>query len=295
MLVVVFVHESPAVTLRKTRSTTSAELFTPGAQLLMDAYFEPIATDEYQPTEFAGGAWQANEIHFSPLGGLIVHAMDRHRAKHATSGDAKELGRISFDILGFLAADVCTVTVQTLRPGRTIELLEATVTIADRAAVLARAWYIATADTSAVAGGAVAPMASPDQGMDWSMTDTWPGGFVASLEMKTPAPPKPGRTSAWLRTDIALVAGEPSSAHAAFIALVDTANGVAVRESPTEWMFPNLDLTIHLHRQPTGVWVGLDTSVTFGPAGHGLTSSVLHDELGPIGRAEQILTVRQLG
>jgi len=89
-----------------------------------------------------------------------------------------------------------------------------------------------------------------------------------------------------------VVAGEPSSPHASFIALVDTANGIAVRQSPTEWMFPNLDLTVHLFRQPQGEWVGLDTTVTFGRAGHGLTSTVLHDEHGAIGRAEQILTVR---
>lgn len=61
-----------------------------------------------------------------------------------------------------------------------------------------------------------------------------------------------------------------------------------------DWTYPNLDLTTHLHRQPTGNWVGLDTTVTFGPAGHGLTSSVLHDATGPVGRAEQILTVRPM-
>lgn len=261
----------------------------------MNAYFESIAPDRYRPTELAGGAWQDGEIHFSPLGGLIVHAMDRHRAGTDSGGTDKELGRISFDILGFLAADVCEITVETIRPGRTIELLEATVVISGRAAVLARAWFIATADTSAVAGGESEPLLAPALAAPWAMSDTWPGGFVSSVETKTVGPPQFGRTSAWLRTRVALVAGEPSSAHASFIALVDAANGVAVRESPTEWMFPNLDLTIHLHRQPSGSWVGLDTTVTFGADGHGLTSSVLHDQLGPIGRAEQILTVRPLG
>ncbi|MFO7690225.1 MAG: thioesterase family protein [Cryobacterium sp.] len=262
----------------------------------MDAYFEPVAPGQYRPTVRAGGAWQADEIHFSPLAGLIVHAMDRHRGFDGAAGaaGAKELGRISFDILGFLAADVCEIQVQTIRPGRTIELVEATVSIAGRAAVLARAWYIATADTSAVAGGESAPLPSPGMAEPWSMSDIWPGGFVGSLEARTLAPPQPGRTSAWLSSNVALVAGQPSTPHASFIALVDAANGVAVRESPTEWMFPNLDLTIHLHRQPTGTWVGLDTTVTFGPAGHGLTSTVLHDEAGPIGRAEQVLTVRPL-
>jgi hypothetical protein len=40
--------------------------------------------------------------------------------------------------------------------------------------------------------------------------------------------------------------------------------------------------------------VGLDTTVVFGPDGAGLTTSVLHDRTGPVGRSEQLLTVRAL-
>ena len=36
------------------------------------------------------------------------------------------------------------------------------------------------------------------------------------------------------------------------------------------------------------------TTVVFGPTGQGLTSSVLHDESGPVGRAEQTLTIRPM-
>jgi hypothetical protein len=96
----------------------------------------------------------------------------------------------------------------------------------------------------------------------------------------------------WLATPVALVAGEPVGELARFVGLVDTANGIAVRESPEAWMFPNVDLTIHLHRQPAGPWVGLDTTVVFGPDGCGLTTTVLHDRTGAVGRAEQLLTVR---
>ena len=66
----------------------------------------------------------------------------------------------------------------------------------------------------------------------------------------------------------------------------------AVRVSPRDVAFPNLDLTAHLLRQPGGGWVGFDTTVSFGPGGVGLTSSVLHDLDGPIGAMSQILTVR---
>src|SRR5680860_869647 len=117
----------------------------------MGAYFEPIAPGRYRPTEHAGGAWNSDEIHFGPLGGLVVHAIDLHRAVGG-GGNGMELGRISFDILGFLAAEECEIQVEIIRPGRTIELVEATVIIAGRAAVLARAWFIAPTDTTAVAG-----------------------------------------------------------------------------------------------------------------------------------------------
>jgi hypothetical protein len=68
-----------------------------------------------------------------------------------------------------------------------------------------------------------------------------------------------------------------------------------VRVDPGEWLFPNIDLTVHLHRDPLGGpehWVGFDTQVTFGREGVGLTSTTLHDEGGAVGRAEQILTLR---
>ncbi len=255
------------------------------------AYFERLDATRYRPTAEAGGAWNDAEIHFSPLGGLIVHAIEGHRA--ATGGAAGlTLGRVGFDILGFLAAEVCEVRVETIRPGRTIELVEARVVIGGRTAVLARAWYMVASDTSAVAGGEPPRIPVPEARYRRSIAETWPGGYVASLEMRSVEAPRPGRATAWLRTDRRLVAGEEAGPWAGFIALVDTANGVAVRQRPEDWLFPNLDLTIHLYRQPEGEWVGLDTTVIFGAGGHGLTSTALHDASGPVGRAEQTLTLR---
>ena len=159
-----------------------------------DGYFERIDEHRYRPTLRVAGGWDPDEQHFSPLGGLVVHAIDR--------------------------------------------LIGATVLIAGRAVARARAWFLTSLDT-AVAGETVSPLAS-------------------------------------------------------YIALVDIANGIAARQSPATWMFPNVDLTIHLHRQPHGPWTGLDTTVVFGPTGQGITSTVLHDLTGPVGHAQQILTVRPL-
>ncbi|MFI0241127.1 thioesterase family protein [Streptomyces sp. NPDC016845] len=256
-----------------------------------DSYYEPIDAHRYKPTSHASGAWDPDEQHFSPLGGLVVHAIDRHLAARPEPSGLV-LARIGFDILGRLGLEECEIQVETVRPGRTIELLEAVVVIAGRAVVRARAWLLAPGDTARIAGGGPEPLTPPEDLASWALDAEWPGGYIASVDVRPASPPRPGRTAAWVSTPLELVAGQPSSALASYITLVDTANGIAVRESPAEWMFPNVDLTVHLHRQPEGRWTGLDTTVTFGPAGHGVTSTVLHDVRGPVGYAEQILTVR---
>ncbi|WP_406207995.1 thioesterase family protein [Streptomyces sp. NBC_01017] len=257
-----------------------------------DSYFEAIDDNRYKPTPHAGGAWHQDEQHFSPLGGLVVHAIERHRA--AARDDGLVLARLSYDILGRLALDECEIEMETVRPGRTIELVEAVVRIAGRPVVRARAWFLARLDTSAVAGGQDERLTAPESLAPWPMSELWPGGYIASLDVRPVTPPRPGRTTAWITTPLTLVAGVPVSPLAAYLTLVDTANGIAVRQPPTEWMFPNVDLTVHLHRQPRGAWTGLDTTVTFGPSGQGLTSTVLYDVDGPVGQAQQMLTVRPM-
>lgn len=256
-----------------------------------ESYYERTGEHSFKPTAHAGGAWNTDEQHFSPLAGLVVHAIDGHLAQRP---EPLALARISYDVLGRIALDECEITVETLRPGRTIELLEAIVVIGGRPVVRARAWLLATLDSSSVADSPHERLPAPEELDVWAMDEEWSGGYVSSVEVRRTPPSRRGRAAAWVSSSVALVAGEPVGALASYLALVDTANGIAVQQDPTAWMFPNLDLTVHLHRRPRGPWTGLDTTVTFGPSGQGLTSSVLHDADGPVGQAEQILTVRPL-
>ena len=251
-----------------------------------DAYFVRDGEHTYLPTRHTGGAWSATEQHVSPLNGLVVHAVDRfvtERAERTGVTDGRAVSRLGVDVLGPVALVPCEVDVRVVRPGRTIELLEATVVAGGRAVLLARAWRLAGADTTAVEGGGPARVPGPDALPSWPMTSVWPGGYIASLDVRRSADSVPGRTTAWVSTPLPLVADEPVSPLASYVALVDTANGICVRQSPERWMFPNVDLTVHLHRQPVAGPVGLDTTVVFGPAGHGLTSTVLHDARRPGG------------
>ena len=257
--------------------------------LSQNAYFVQVDDDRYLPTEHVGGAWNTAEQHFSPLGGLITHAIEAHGTDRGL-----QLSRIGFDILGALPMAECRIEVRTLRPGRTIELVEAQAHIGDRTVVRARAWLLTRSETGAIAGTSSPPLPDPQTLKEEPLSALWPGGYIDSLETRPVGARERGRGTAWVRTDVALIQDRQAGPLASYLALVDTANGIAVRASPLEWMFPNVDLTVHLHRLPEGPWVGLDTTVAFGPSGLGLTSTVLHDRRGAVGRAEQMLTVRPL-
>lgn len=252
------------------------------------AYYRALGDGCYQPTIHTQGAWNDWEQHMAPVGGLLTHAIARHEPR-----PDMQVARLTFEILGLIPASEVCVHVRTLRPGRTIELVEATLLAGERALIRGTAWRLSVQDTAHVAGTFAEPMPRFEDEPELDPTELWPGGYIASLQMRGDRP-EPGRGHAWLSTPYALVDGEDVGPLAALVGLVDTANGIATRESPREWMFPNVDLTIHLFRQPVGRRLGLDTTVSFGPQGLGLTSSTLHDEQGPFGAAEQILTVRPM-
>ena len=145
-----------------------------------------------------------------------------------------------------------------------------------------------------MAGGLPEPLPPRDSFTPWDGRSVWSGGYIASLDQHGHPDNAPGRGRGWIRSTVSLVEGVDVSPTAAYLGLVDTANGIVVREDPRTWMFPNVDLTVHLFRAPEAGWVGFDTTVTFGSDGLGLTSSTLYDVHGPVGRSEQALTVRPL-
>lgn len=254
------------------------------------AYFERLGPSTFRATEHVSGAWDIETQHIAPALGLLAHAVELEHADRRPD-DRLRINRLSYDILGTLPVDVVDIDIRVLRPGRTIELVEATLSHGGRAGVILRAWLLQPGSTAAVAGGALPTIAAPEDMDSWDATSLWPGGFITSADVRRD-PVEPGRGRYWVRTQLPLVEGEATSRLAAAAGLFDIANGMNVREDPRRVAFPNVDLTAHLFRQPRGEWVGFDTTVTFGATGVGLTSSTLHDVHGPIGTLAQVLTVR---
>lgn len=251
------------------------------------AYYEWLGADRYRSTPHAQGAWAADHQHMAPVSGLLVRAIENCAPRTDLI-----VSRVAFDILGVIPGGDVEVMASVIRPGRTIELVEAEMTAGGRVVVRATAWRLASSDTSAIADTGLSDLPGPEAGAPWQGTELWGGGFIRSLDLRVLPDWQPGHGRVWIRSTVDLVDGVESSALARYIGLIDTANGIAVRADPATLLFPNTDLTVHLVRCPVGEWAGFDTTVSFGPDGVGLTSSVLYDVAGPIGRAAQTLTLR---
>ena len=129
-----------------------------------------------------------------------------------------------------------------LRPGRTIELIQAELVSGGRTAVRATAWRLQKSDSSTIAGLEDERMPGPDELVEPAILTEWPGGYIQSIEVRQVTGHRPGHGRAWLRTKHPLVDGEAFTAASRLIGLIDTSNGIAtrVKPGPGSYAFPNV-------------------------------------------------------
>lgn len=283
---------SPAATAETARQDSAPQNGASHRQPepVLGSYYRHLGGNRYESTIHAQGAWNEHEQHMAPVSGIMIHALEQFQPR-----EDMRLVRINFDILGMIPSGEFTIETTVLRPGRTIELVQAELVAGGRTAVRATAWRLQRNDTAAVAAVEEAPFGGPDEAEPWNGLGSWPGGFIKTVEGRALPGHRPGRGRAWLHSPFTMVdGGEHASALVRLLGLVDSANGISARLEPAPggYMFPNVDLSLHLYRYPVGEWLGLDTRVSIDDGGVGLTSSVLHDVNGAFGRSEQILTVR---
>lgn len=251
-----------------------------------DAFYVRLAEHRFVSTLHSQGAWQPGEQHLAPASGLVLAEIERRLPSD------KLVSRASFDVLGVIHSGEFSIDVRVVRPGRSIELIEADMRHGDRTSIRARVWRLAATDTTPVQGIELPSLPPPDAMRPLAFSSIWGGGFIDALEVRQDTGARPGRGRSWIRTRCPLVDGEADPPVAGFLKLIDTANGLVVREQPGSAFFANVDLTVHFLRQPESGWVGFDTRVSFGPTGLGETASILSDIHGPVGTAAQGLTVR---
>ena len=148
-----------------------------------------VSVAHYQPTKHAQGAWNEHEQHMAPATGLLTAELNGYAPQ-----ENMRIARISLDILGLIPLDDFTITTRCIRPGRTIELVEAVMSSRGRDAIIARAWRLMTQDTSEIAGLEDQKSIHKPEGLSsWEGMKGWPGGFIESVRLVAAPDRRPGR------------------------------------------------------------------------------------------------------
>ena len=247
---------------------------------------------EFVSSELTRGPWDPGFQHAGPPAALIARELERD------TPEGWFLGRITYEVLRPVPIAALHVEVEVLRPGRSVELLGATLFDRSREPLVrAQAWRLAERETEIPPGlPRSQPPPGPDEAEEKPFFDTgWDVGYHTAMEYRfvSGAFQELGPATVWMRMRHPLVEGEEPTPLQRVLTAADSGNGVSATLDLRHYIFINVDLTVHLHRPPTTEWVALDAITLPEPNGVGLADTALHGENGPIGRAMQTLLVRE--
>jgi hypothetical protein len=250
--------------------------------------------DTYLPTELAGGPWNPQHLHGGPPAGLLAHVLEA-----AVGNSGMRLGRLTVDLLRPVPRAPLRVDVTTIRAGRRIQLLGASL-LADGVEVCrASGLFLERQELDVPEFARFPDQQLPSrQGLPVStladIASFFGGRHNVLVGLHTTAEAcwidgikGEGIGRAWMRLPVPVVAGEPASPTVQVATLSDFGNGVGQLRVTPDIGCINADISLYLHRPPRGEWLGLHAVGKMEDNGGGLAETMLYDDFGPIGRVVQ--------
>jgi hypothetical protein len=248
----------------------------------------------FVPTPLACGPWTPTAQHGGPPAALLARAV----ARHDGGNDDMLVVRLTVELLRPVPLTPLEVRTTTLRPGRKVQIVGASLHAGDTEVARATGLRMRRATLVLPHDLPAAPTLppGPDRGAatlpPWSDMLWGPAFHRDGVEHRFVAGSfeRPGAATDWIRLRVPLVAGEPTLPISRVAAAADFGNGVSwVLSRNDGYEFINPDLTIYVHRPPVGEWVCIEAVTYPQPHGVGLAESRLWDESGMIGRSVQSL------
>lgn len=259
----------------------------PGTFYVLDDTGEGSST--VTSTPHTAGPWSPRAQH----GGPPMALMAREAAR--LGGGERVVARVTCDLLGPVPVGRLRVEARVARPGRTVELVEVSLTGLDAGRQVARAalWLVPRTDAGPVTPLPVPP-AGPADGTEHAVPAGWHRGYLDAIEWRwvEGSLTEPGPATVWMRPRLQLVPEERLSPTERLLTCADSGSGAGAALAKDEWEFMNTELTAHLLREPVGEWVCLRAGTTVAGGAAGLARAEVFDEQGFVGHSAQSLLVR---
>lgn len=255
---------------------------------MTDAIFERHGPDTFFATGLARGPWDPNAQHGGAPAALLGGELEKLEPQPHL-----RIVRITYELLKPVPLGELHVHTELTRPGKRVQLLEATLSSPDGSALVkARALRVARAPLGAgtpveeTPAGPETAQASP---APWG-AEALPGGAV-EIRFTSGALTERGPATAWFRLTVPVIAGEEPTPLQRMLVAADFPNGISSELSWDEWLFINPDLTVYIEREPVGEWVALQAHTRITANETALAQAVMFDRDGRIGRALQSLYI----
>jgi hypothetical protein len=250
--------------------------------------FEPV-DGLYLPTEAALGPWSDQFLHGGPPAMLMARELERLPADQPMF-----ITRMTVELLRPVTRSPLAVRSRVVRPGRRVQLVEASLWDGEMELARATALRMRQASIDVPHGDDPPPHGPPESVEAWEGTyRSGPAYHVLGVEIRGPGR-SDGRLSpgwAWFRLKLPVVPGEVPSGLLRICAAADFPNGISNVVDPRATSFVNPDLSVYVNRLPQDEWVLVDAKTWLEPHGTGVAEGALYDRAGRIGRSLQSLLV----
>lgn len=245
--------------------------------------------DAFVPGPSCRSPWNRNHQNGASIAGLLTHVIDQ-----APAPQPMLAARLTIDILRPTPFAPTTVQTRVTRPGRKMQVLEASI-VAD-GEVTARASLLRIRKAASPVLDAPLPYPRPEacplrnmlhrEAVIAPMVETREveGGFDIL-----------GPATIWARFNGDIVPGAPAAGLVQTAMLSDFGNGLSSVLSRAEWSYANVDIALHQVREPVGEWILLSSETMLQGEGVALVNTTLGDERGAFGRAHQTLFIDARG
>ena len=246
----------------------------------------------FVPNEASGNPW-GELTGGGPVAGLIARAIE-------AANDDPDLfvARLTVDLMRPVPRVPLSIDVQPLRTGKRLSVVRAGLHIDGRLHTNATAHLLRRSALDGPAADAPVPFAGPEGledrtllppelGLRWGVHEVMQVRWLADQSAS-------GTSRAWMRMPLPLLPGERLSplAHVAILAdAISAASPVGELFGP--WI--NTDVSLYLHREMEGEWLGMEMRRDVQLTGIGVANARLHDVRGPIGTAHEAVMTNQLG
>ncbi|MEM9605751.1 MAG: thioesterase family protein [Pseudomonadota bacterium] len=244
----------------------------------------------FTPTSHSRGPWHVDHCHAGPPTALAVRALEQ-------ALPTQRLTRITVDLLRPIPHAGFSVDAEVQRAGRGVSRAVCRLRDADgREVTTVSGLYMIESkpQTLPTQHDAIpGPECAAPGGFPIAVPLHTEPTFVGGVEVRYPdgEGPAPGPTTVWMRT-VPILPDETPSPFQRICPLGDCGNAFGRNANATDISFVNPDLTIVLHRDPEGEWLGMRAIGFWEANGIGTSDAALYDRHGCVGRAMQTLFIR---